>query len=314
MKTQFVTALYNLEVSENLGRGDKLSDSMFLTNDPSAISKLIDPALVPIIGAMEYDAIRNAKAVVYGVDEMDGDITPADHLKTKLFTVSAFLNALWLAEDNAVNQEVGFLFYQRGLKSTVDSNSLALHFSKANGEEHSLTFSRQVLRQVRKFFRETVYLEEKPFEKDVTKLAGKIPRVSRALYFIQQARAASDLAIKIAIFCSALESLFATNQAELSHQLAERTACFLEAELDARLKIYRAIKSAYSVRSKIVHGDVLKMSIVERLPTISEQCDDLLRRCLVQIFSGPEVRQAFESTSQNLDEYLISLIFSRSDG
>ncbi len=51
------------------------------------------------------------------------------------------------------------------------------------------------------------------------------------------------------------------SSAELSHQLAERAA-FLLKSLGA-LRAFKATKKAYSVRSKIVHGDTLSNKQLE---------------------------------------------------
>jgi hypothetical protein len=51
-------------------------------------------------------------------------------------------------------------------------------------------------------------------------------RISRATRFIGSARLDRHPAIKVAHYCSALESLFSTDSSELTHKLSERVALF----------------------------------------------------------------------------------------
>jgi len=91
-----------------------------------------------------------------------------------------------------------------------------------------------------------------------------------------------------------MESLFATSSAELAHQLAERMAIFLSRESDERERIYRQVKRAYAVRSKVVHGDVLKESKTSELIEVSLECDELLRQVIRTAVGDEDALHALE--------------------
>jgi hypothetical protein len=53
-----------------------------------------------------------------------------------------------------------------------------------------------------------------------------------------------------------LETLLLTVIAEIAHQIAERAAVLIASPPEERLKVYRAIKKLYDLRSRITHGDL----------------------------------------------------------
>jgi hypothetical protein len=108
-----------------------------------------------------------------------------------------------------------------------------------------------------------------------------------------------------------MESLFATSSSELAHQLAERMALFLSDEPDDRLRIYRQVKKAYGLRSKVVHGDVLRQSKVAELLESSLACDDLLRQAFQKAVADNEARNALAGGNEDLDRYFLGLIFAQ---
>jgi hypothetical protein len=47
VKARYVTAVNNLKISGDLGRGDKLDTTMFITNNRALIRTLVDRLVVP---------------------------------------------------------------------------------------------------------------------------------------------------------------------------------------------------------------------------------------------------------------------------
>jgi hypothetical protein len=134
-------------------------------------------------------------------------------------------------------------------------------------------------------------------------------RSGRAMRFVSAARSAPDLAFKIANYCSALESLFTTESTELAHKVSERTAFFLRPLGYSSRSVFGNIKKAYSVRSKLVHGDTLKPGQIEELPDLGQQCDEYLRVILTEIFESESLRKIFDGHGESIENYFINLLF-----
>ena len=84
--------------------------------------------------------------------------------------------------------------------------------------------------------------------------------------------------MKILHYCTAFEALFASSTGELTHQLAERVACFLEPPGEARVQIFKTFKLAYGFRSRIAHGGTVVKKDLPELIEMSIACDDYLRK------------------------------------
>ncbi|MBJ7575667.1 HEPN domain-containing protein [Luteimonas sp. MC1828] len=309
MNDTFVTALYNITISENLSRGDKINDTTFITNDPVTINGLLDRQHSQFLGGLEELAIRKASAVIYSHEPASGGVTPEQHLVSKLYEVEIFLAILWLFTDHSVNDETGFYFFvnSEGLGGT--SNHLASMNTCANGEMSDLICSRTQLKRVREFYREQVTLPDFPFAKPKLSLTQETSRIQRALHHTMTARAESDIGFKISGYCSALEALLSSSQAELSHQLAERVAFLIGDSSERRLWYYKLVKQAYVVRSKIVHGDTVRAAKLPELIRISEFCDETIRSLVMAILSSEEHEAMFSLDNTSFDAQMLSVIF-----
>jgi hypothetical protein len=303
MKHSFITALYNIEIPENLGRGDKINDTTYLTNDKEIIKSLL-PSIeyAHTVGQLEYSAIIDAKAVVYSHDEAPKDVTPEKHIISKLYIVESFLSCLWLFADNSISDETGYFFFpdKNGLNAT--SNFLSTKYTKSNGNVEPTLISRALLKRAREFYRNNISLPESPFSKPKLTLTKKTSRIERALHHAVAARDNSDIGFKISSYCSALEALLSSSQAELAHQLSERSAFLLHDKPEERIKTYKMLKKAYATRSKIVHGDYVRDDQLEILITASEFCDHLLRDLLLRILSSSEHLLMFTKMDNNMFE------------
>ena len=309
MYVTFVTALKELKITSDLGRGDKIDDTTFITNNKRTVGKLIKPEFLSILGSLEAADIIDSDVVVYSKEKLPKNLTPEQFLAVKLYRVKAFEMAIWLLQDNSVNNEQGFLLYNQNGMPAVSSNFIALIFSTALGEKVCLNLRRNELKLIRTFFRENIHIEKHAHLLPPTQLVKGTSRIDRVYYLLQSARGQSDLALRVSQYCSAFETLFTTNPSELTHQLSERVACFLEDSSESKYKTYKALKKAYSFRSKIVHGDVIRESLIGELKSTSLICDDLIRRCLTKIFSKKELLDIFKGDSSRLDEYFLKLLF-----
>jgi hypothetical protein len=306
MRGTYVTALKSLSITNNLGRGDRINDRLYITNDKTTIKGLVPKTYIPIIGVLEWKFIEEANAVIWGSIDFDKSAEPLDILNEQIYQTHGFLQAIWLFMDNSIDTELGFLLYNREAVPTASSSYMDIHITDARGETSEVALTRDQLQTVRRFYRE--HFEAEPFgPHPATKVVRTTDRLSRALYHLQAARTTRDVAMKIVHFCTAFETLFATSQSELAHQLSERVAWFLEDTGAARVQLYRNMKKIYSLRSKITHGAGVAESGLEEVLMTSGDCDEGLRRTFKKLFENGELFSAFRSGEQ-LDEFLIKLV------
>ena len=251
--------------------------------------------------------IKDAKSVVWSTTTFDKDQDPLDLLNSIIYKVHGFLNTIWLFLDNSIDTEMGFLLYENDGMPTASSSYINFAPYAADGKSRITSINREQLREIRKFHREHVIPETFGMY-PVTKVVKDETRITRALYFVLAARGSTDLGIKIMHYCTALETLFSTSQAELAHQLSERIAHFSESKPDKRIETYRMMKKAYTLRSKITHGSAFPAKDFDDLLNLSVACDDLLRRSFKRMSSDHDMAKMF-GIEARLDDYFIELIF-----
>jgi hypothetical protein len=311
MKLLFITALQDLIISENLGRGDKISPDLLITNDSSIIKDLITREFSVLAGTIETKFILNSDVIIYGkIDVDDKGFVGLDYLYRQMVASKFFLNFIWLIKDNSVNFDMAFLQYSEPQGIRIDKNYLSAVYSNCFGKREKIKLNRVELKLARKIFRERFSKEPVDLEKGTRLQKGKA-RVSIVFYFLQSARSNPDIAIKIVDYCTCFEALFSTSSSELSHQLAERIAFFIGENSEERRDIFNKVKEAYGIRSRIIHGDLLSPSKIDRLYIISETCDSFLRKILFKVFLHRELSDIFSSLPNQLDDYFLNLILNR---
>jgi hypothetical protein len=115
--------------------------------------------------------------------------------------------------------------------------------------------------------------------------------------------------MKISHYCSALESLFSTDSIELSHKLSERIAIFLREFNYDPLTVFNDIKSFYSIRSKVTHGDSIAEKKGKLIQDISITCDKYLRNIINIIIDSPDLIQIFDGSKSDLEDYFKKKLF-----
>lgn len=310
MEISFITALKFIEISDPLGRGDKLDDITFISNDSSIIKELIPAKAIESIGNLEYDELLNAKTIIYSKEVLLNDVSPEDYLDDRLFFVQSFLSSIWLEMDNSIDFELGFVFFEKDREQGISSNYLAVSYTNSQVEHTISTLSRSKLKDIRSFYRDKLmYVKNSYKERGETQLLKKNSRFEIAFYHVQGARSESDIGVKISKYCSALEALFSTSQAELSHQLSERLAFCISKTPEERLDNYKKSKKAYGVRSKVVHGSRIKDRDLPELKETSLFCDSSLRTIMTNILTDENLYKNFSSSNEVLDKYMLNLIF-----
>lgn len=309
MKPVFIALLHQLEIVDDLGSGDKINDTLRITNNRSVISALIREANRPSMGLLEVNSLLTGQPVVYAESEVPKDMTPQQYLMARLYEVQSFLMTTWVFLDNAINCELGFLLLQQGFTPTTSSNFVAHLYLDCRGKKPNTKLTREQLREMRALHRKEMRMPDHPFALPISQLISPHSRMSRAFYIVNAARGEQDIAIKIAHYCTAFETLFATSQAELAHQLSERIACFLNSNVEDRLSTYRQIKNAYALRSKVVHGSALRDSKLEEALSTSANCDSIARQLFHRILTDSETRGLFEKDTESFDENMLRRIF-----
>lgn len=307
-----IAALQFIEVDEALGRGDRFADDIFVTNDTEVIRQHLTADMALAFGRLEMNAIASAKLVAYRVVEtVDGGIDVADvALLSFLHELNKLMLALWIVKANAVSFENAFLSWPLSGGMVVTSkNYWDGAYSNASGEQTGTKFSRTELRAARKIH-ERLWRPSSPAEH----VAGEptkpdLPRLSRALYFLQAARHAAALSMKVAFYCSAFESLLSTDSSELSHKLAERVAWIIAQNAETRLEVFRRLKAAYSIRSHAIHGSqISQKKQAQELRAASEDCDANLRSLFASIITSPVLRHLYIETEATRDELEAALV------
>ncbi len=310
MKPIFLALLHQLQITDDLGTGDKIGEELRVTNNRNVIGELIKPAFRTIIGDMEVSSLLEGMPVVFAQEAIPDDLTPQEYLLARLYELQSFLMSTWVIQDNAINCELGFLLFHRGQSQTATSNFVAHLYSTADGKKEITKLTREQFRAMRGLHHAEIRIPDRPFAMPVSRLTPSHARLSRSHLFINAARGEFDVAMKIAHYCTAFETLFATTQTELSHQLSERIACYLFDTPEERLATYRKIKQAYGVRSKVVHGSTVRDNKLDELIETSQYCDQIARQIFMKLLTQADARALFDKSTEVFDEEMLKTIFS----
>ena len=293
-----------------------------MTNDCSTqIERILSHQFRLAIGGNECICLLKGPATVYWNDlqnEPDPD-QDASHSDEWLQLLRAFFMALWVIKDNAVNCEMGFLEHNvPGQGPRYASNFIAGLFSNARGNKDQTKFRLTEIRQARQYFSDfflPVMLGLKPGEnalevpnraRPAVVSAKGIHRFPRLLYFLTAARCADDLGVKVSLYMTCLEILFSTEATELTHRLSERVAFFAAGPAE-RLMIYKSLRRAYDIRSKVVHGSVMSAKKQEELPEMASEIDELLRQLILKLISNEASRRVFAMNDTDFEDYFTRL-------
>ncbi|VTP91788.1 HEPN domain-containing protein [Sphingobacterium daejeonense] len=129
-------------------------------------------------------------------------------------------------------------------------------------------------------------------------------RIEKAMSFLSSARSTPHLPQKITHYMAILECLFSTDGNEIIHKVSERTAFYLEGTTTERIAIYMAVKNAYNIRYKFVHGDKPPKTH-EQLCVIATEVDAIIRRVLKKLILNDHIT----FLQKDLNQYFNKLIF-----
>jgi hypothetical protein len=311
-KYKIISTIRYLNVTDNLKESFSLMPGIELITEKKTIKRILDKEFGKAAGMIEYDHYKNANHILYcDADESIFSANDDSHaaLTVWLVWLEMLLTDSWLIKDNAMICESAYCRVITNTHAAWTSNRLESSYSLSTGHKNkSVDFSLNELKlwedRCHKF---QVYLHKNNSSLLNSFVDKEFSRIGRALRFITSARKESNPAMKIAHYCSALESIFSTEKTELSHKLSERVALFLKDHSYNALDTFDKIKSFYNIRSKVTHGSSLSKQ--GGLSDLSIECDTLLRDIINITLSNQLYMDLFHKPQQPFELYFKNQLF-----
>ncbi len=312
---QVITAVLHIEAAEPLGQGISIGDNLYISNDPAIPRRILDPRVTSTIGRLEAEQLLRAPLFIYGDWTEEAGAASYEHivlLNKKIQAIYSFFLALWMLRDNGADTELSFLIERfSDTQPRVSSNLMSHTNSRHDLKKTCETFSKEEILSAYNKFGKVFRNAEKgiPVPELELKMSKEQGRIGRAFQFLVAARASNSTFLKVANYCSCLESLFCVDTQEISHKLAERVAVFLEKSPARRLELFRQTKEAYGLRSKVIHGSAIK-KLAPDLVRICATLDCIVRRVLTRIILEDETYDLFKLERQDLlEERFLQMLF-----
>jgi hypothetical protein len=286
----------------------ELVDSIWLTNDINSIENLDLNSKKKEIGTLTYNYLLSSSNIyAYKIITNKKEIIVNDELQQFIDFIDLFCSfCLWFVKDNdtCIN-EVYFIWnavsskYSNSYSYKVDSSSETTF--KVEDIENAVCIVQAIFNT-----KKIKYISPStpPLHQD-----DKNNIVFRAIYLISIIRKSFDLSMKISNSCMLFELFFSTDNAEIIHKLSERVAFFLTNNAEQRINTYKCVKDAYSIRSKLMHGDSLNSKLFGRIQEVANNCDSLIRVLMYSILSYKEVYSIFIMKNEQKNEYFEKLVF-----
>lgn len=291
MKYRFITCLHNLILDDESDSGEPDNSNGKISANVDILNQTFSNQLsLDTFGVHSLDEFKGRS--FYYLDGKLDDIREDNNLHNKAnnFTFAAlriiqnFIFDLWKVKDNNIYVYDGFLIlYESEFNDgwTFKASTPGITCKSDLSETGTRFLCKEINQLIQNL--EVDFLELFNDPKDYRKVthtnffkSSKLNRKERAMYFIMAARRNHTLPMKIVSYCTGLECLFTTSQTELSHRISERVASLVEGDKDQKIETYNTVKTAYNVRSTVVHGAVLK-GTHDDLVKLSIRLDDLLR-------------------------------------
>ncbi len=315
MKYFFATLLH-LELTDFSQDCLEIMPGLKLTNDSKKLDIILNRDVRDLIGAIEYNHITRSKTILfyeYEDDDIKEHFSEFEHLELLgliLHWIDDFLKNSWILKDNAIVIDNGYLIDSPEIEGAeCSSQRLNYIHTLSEGGIDTVKISKKEIKKI-KLIHEKVesYLHKKKSSSMKFSMAQNYSRIGRFSFFIKYARESRNLGHKILNYCSALETLFSTDNTEISHKIGERIAFFLS-EKQNKLETYKLIKKAYTVRSKLTHGANISNKLINELSEISKEIDNILRLIMNEIIFDEKMILLFESNNENLNSYFNNLLF-----
>jgi len=324
-----ITAAHDLEIeTDGLLEPLPLVEGIYASWTPAFVANLVCSGMRSAMGGLEYlDLTEGLHPVLFSrVNDEQYNDRPLAALSAWHATIHMLFHCLWLIKDNSLNTERGFVESRDSMGTEVaSSNSRASVYTCSDGRRRKVKYSQEEFAEAIDLYRTFDRLTNKAYGgnfpptlslKDQVKPTGTVVAsiavrpLTRVWYFLSAARDCADLSIKAAHYATCLEILFSTDSTEISHKLAERVALLLGDSPEERRNLFYFVKSLYSVRSSVVHGDTVSRERLKDMISLSQRADQLLRRVLRKIMGNSELCTLFESSKENRERYFIDLVLS----
>jgi hypothetical protein len=302
----------------------KYSSIQFLGRNKTRGTSLIPKESVNAMGNMEYHHFLKSPFIAYSrirtsASNLNKNAANKEQvLDFVLYSWAAIeiellLLALWCINDHCCNAGVCFLI-ETGPNSSVVTHShpAARRSYKADGsisgitkwEKDEVEQAYSMKKMISSFLSAYIpHSEQIPLHTTVHR--KEVDRCGRFFYLLANSiRQEPDLASRIAFSIQGLEMLIGTSTSELASSLSLGWAVILGKDETEKQDIFDLVKKCYSIRSKVLHGDVFKLGQVEELEKNSIKLDQLLRRIVAKILSDESFRELLSKNKEELGQTL----------
>jgi len=218
---------------------------------------------------------------------------------------------VWLLKDNAVICEAAFCKLTDSNQSSWTRNNLTTPAYLSSGI--SFQNIEMTVEELKMWDEKSNQIQSYLSNSESTSMNSftntHFSRIGRSMRFIGAAIRERHPAVKLAHYCSAYESLFSTDNSELTHKLSESVALFLKDFNFNPIEVFDDIKSFYAIRSKVTHGGSLKSQKEKSLSDLSQKCDNYLRIILNIIISDNELMALFDGKKELIEQYIKKKLF-----
>jgi hypothetical protein len=136
--------------------------------------------------------------------------------------------------------------------------------------------------------------------------AGRKP-LRIALWHLFSSQRMPEWETRFVSLCVVLESLFSSSPQEITHKLSERVAMFLHGSGRESYSRFKEVKQFYVVRSKIVHGQDIKLRTDDGGMELIESLEIVVHLVLKKILA--DNKQVEQFNGKKKEEYLTRLVF-----
>ncbi len=307
-KYEFISTLRYLSISEPIDDWIELIPGINITNSKAEIAKIVDEDFRKAAGIIEYDHFINAENILYceiSQEDFGKDLDSEQALFIWLSWLQMLISDLWFIRDNAVVCEAAFCKMTNLSSVAWTRNSL---FSSAY-DSSGLPFKpisldiNDLHTWDKKSSEIQTYLHRSKSTSFDSFTSTNFSRVARCMRFVRAATKEQHPAVKLSHYCSALESLFSTDNSGLSHKLSERVAVFLRDYGYNPVEVFDHFKVFYDIRSSVTHGSSIRPNKEKLLSSHSQQCDTYLRVILGILLDDKNLRQVFDGKPENFERH-----------
>jgi hypothetical protein len=287
---------------------------LIISHDEKKIEKFYSPVVLTITGRAQYDLAVSLKKFVWTEFPCPKDENFEKIHSWFLKASTIISNAFWLVKDNSIRFNTGHLSYMDDKSITVKSNTVNSQYSNCLGKKDVITYSKDEIINALEYFDFLFGITLSKEKGGLDHTSAEANRINRAYYFIDLARKTYDIGTKVSLHCSAFECLFSVATAELKHRLSETIANFIGGNFEEKKEYYCQIKEIYDLRSSVTHGSGINKKLFknneESLSKIGENCDNIMRQCILKIISDESLKSLyFSNNNDKISNFFTDLIF-----